>query len=103
MLSKFKALWATLTAQLADIWNKSKMYILAVVAIIAALEFRQLKEWFIAYSGQKEIDKDKKKDQTLATTEQTDSAQADALVKQAQDLPAQQQPVGEDWYKKDPQ
>jgi len=104
MLSKLKALWAIVIAQLADVWNKSKMYILAILGIIAALEWRQLKEWIIAYSGSKEIKKDQKADATLATTEKTDNDAANALVQQAEQLPTQQQPVtDEDWYKKDTQ
>jgi hypothetical protein len=99
MLSKLKALWTIAKTQLADIWNKSKMYIFAAAAIVAALEFRQLKEWFIAYSGQKEINKDKKEDSVLAATENKDNAQADALIQQAKDLPSQQPPVTSDWYK----
>ena len=103
MLSKLKALWATVAADMKDTWNRSKMIILAILALVVTLEFRKLTEFLIAYTGQKEINKDKKEDQVLATKESTENAQADALVQQAQEEPSKEQPVDDNWYKKDPQ
>jgi len=101
MLTKAKALLAIMGNQIADIWNKSKIYLLGIVAIIAALEFQKIKAALLVYAGKKEIQKDQKQDDVLAKTESTDNAQADALVKDAENLPSTEKPVTEDWYKKD--
>lgn len=98
--AKIKALCSIAGSQLVDIWNRSKMYLLAILGIVLALEFRQLKEFFLAYSGKKEVQKDQQKDQQLKTEENTAIAQADALVKQAQQEPSKEEPVNDDWYKK---
>ncbi len=100
MLDKLKALWTTVKAQLADIWNRSKIFLLAIVGLVLALEFQKLKEFFLAYMGQKEINKAETKDQNLASQENTTNVQADVLVKDAQELPKEEKPVDDDWYKK---
>ena len=101
MKAKLQALWTTFTAQLADIWNRSKIFLLAIGALVVAFEFRKLKDMALVYLANKQMQTTKKEDASLATQESNDSAQADALVKQAQALPDQQQAVKPDWYKKD--
>ena len=100
MLDKAKALLATFKAQSADIWNRTKIYVIAIVGIILALEFNNIKNAISVYFGKKEAAKDKVEDTKLATKEDDDKAKADALVQAAKDLPGQQPPVGQDWYKK---
>jgi len=99
MLAKLKAAWTIAKSQLADIWNRSKVFVITVGALILALEFQKIKEALLVYAGKKEIQKDKKEDQALATQEKTENAQADAMVKEAQQLPGQEPPVQPDWYK----
>lgn len=99
MKTKLTALWAIVLAQLADIWNRSKMFLLAIGAIVVAIEWQKLKEWLMINAGKKELQKDQKQDQALATTETADNKQADALVQQADALPGQEQPVKPDWFK----
>lgn len=100
MLDKAKAILATIKAQAADIWNRSKMFILAIAGIILAIEFQKIKDFFLVYAGQKEIKKDQEKDQNLAKQEKEANDQANALIEQAKQLPSQQEPVSEDWYTK---
>jgi hypothetical protein len=101
MLAKVKAFFVTLKTQLADIWNRSKIFILAVGALIVALEFQKIKEALLVYAGKKEIQSDNKKDTVLADQENKANSQADALVQQAKDLPGQETQVKPDWYKED--
>jgi hypothetical protein len=99
MLAKLKSLWTFVKADLLDTWQRSKMLILAVLGAVLYLEWQNLKSALLVYMGQKEITKDKKEDQTLATQENTDNNQANTLLQQAQQLPNQQPLVGSDWYK----
>jgi hypothetical protein len=71
------------------------MFLLAIAALVIALEFQKLKEFLLVYMGQKQIDNAKKEDSTLATKETTENTQANALVQKAKD-----EPVDADWYKK---
>lgn len=100
MLDKVKSFLSTIGTDLKDTWNRSKMVILAVGALILALEFRKLKEFLLVYAGKKEIDKDKKEDSQLKAKEDSANAQADALVKQAKEEPSKETPVGDDWNSK---
>jgi hypothetical protein len=99
-MSKLKALWTLVTSQLADLWNRSKVFLLAIAALILTLEWEKIKETVLVYLGQKEIKSDQKQDATLAATEKKDSDAADALVQQAQLLPTQQKPIADDWNQK---
>ena len=101
MISKLKLFISAIKAQAVDIWNRSKVFILAAGAVIVAIEFQKIKEALTAYLGKKEIQKDQKEDSGLAQKENDQNAQADALVKAAQDLPKQAPVTDVDWYKKE--
>ena len=100
MLNKLKALLASFKAEIKDTWERSKMYILGILAIIVALEFRKLKEYLTAKAAQQEMKKDKKDDANLAGKENAANAQAAALIADANNLPNQQPPIGDDWNSK---
>ena len=100
MLSKLKAVLGHIWAEIADTWERSKMYILGILVLIGTLEFRKLKEYLLAKAAQKEMKNDQKQDQVLATKEQAANNQANQLIQDAQQLPSQAQPVPEDWYTK---
>jgi hypothetical protein len=100
MKAKLQALLSTIGSQLADIWNRSKMFLLAIAALVIALEWEKLKEFMLVYMGQKEIQKDQKTDQKLSAQESSENTQANTLVQQAQQLPSTEQPISEDWYTK---
>jgi hypothetical protein len=94
MLSKLKALWTVVIAQLADIWNRSKMVLLAIGALIVTLEFQKLKEFLLVYAGKKELQADQTKSDTLGVQESSENKQADTLVAKAAN-----ESVADDWNK----
>lgn len=99
MLDKLKAFWTIVKAQIADIWNKSKMYLIAIAGIVFAIEWRRIKEALMVYSGSKEIAKDKKEDTNLATQEKTANQQAETLIQKANQEGSQNPTVTDDWNK----
>ena len=101
MLAKFKLFLSGLESPLLDIWNRSKIFLLAVGAAIVYLEWQKIKTAFLTLAAQKEMKSDDKQDQALSTQEDNNNKQADALVQQAQALPAQEPAVTDDWYEKD--
>ena len=100
MLNRIKLALSLVWTDLVDTYKRVKILLLAILAAIVYLEWRKIKEALLVYSGQKEIKTDNKQDQDLKSKENSDNQQADALQKQAQDLPKQEQPIDEDWYKK---
>lgn len=100
MKNKLLVIWETIKAQLADIWNRSKIFLLAILAIILAVEWNRIKIFVLNYLGQREIKSDEKKDSVLAAKESEDNAKADALIADAQKLPSQQTTISDDWNKK---
>jgi hypothetical protein len=99
MWSKIKTFTLAIWTDLVDTYQRSKLALLGILMLAIYFGWERIKEWFIAYSGQKEINKDKKEDSVLAATENKDNVQADALIQQAKDLPSQQPSVTSDWYK----
>ena len=99
MDAKLKALWASIKAQIIDIWNRSKIFIISFFSLLLIAKFRNIMlDWLI--SNSKKIDTNAHKEDTKAAeTESKDSQKADALVAQAKALPATETPVTEDWYK----
>jgi hypothetical protein len=95
MVTKLKSLLTSVLAELKDIWQRSKMYLLGIAAILAAIEFQKIKEMLLVYLGKKEIVKATKEDAALATQENQANQQADALVTQAG-----QETAADDWNKK---
>lgn len=101
MWAKIKAFFAAVGNDLADTWKRIKVFVIAIAGLVVYLEFTKIKDAIIAYAGKKEADTTQKKDDKDAIAEDTNNKQADALVAEAAALPAQEQPVGEDWYKKE--
>lgn len=100
MKAKLLAIWQAVKSDLIDTWKRSKIFLLAIGATIVYFEFNKIKEALLVYAGKKEIQSDDIKDQDLARQETKDNTQADALVKEAKDLPSQKGPVSENWYEK---
>lgn len=99
MKAKLAALWAAFKTDMFDTWKRCKIVILAIGAIIVTLEFRKIMLTVMTKLGQIELDRAKKADDKAATQETLTKAQADALVQQADALPAQEQPVKDGWEK----
>lgn len=100
MKEKIQAFLSAVIADLKDTWNRSKIFLLALLGIIVALEFRKLQEFLLVYMGQKEIKSDKKEDQALASKENAANTEANALIDKANKESEQQPPIDDDWYKK---
>lgn len=100
MLAKIKAIWAIILSELKDIWNRGKMVLIALLALIGILEFEKLKELLLVYLANKQMKSTNKTDQGLATKQDSANSQADSLVQQAQQLGNNQPTVQPDWYKK---
>jgi hypothetical protein len=99
-ITKIKNILNIIKTDLADTWNRSKVFILAILGIIAAIEFQKIKQFLLVYMGQKEIKKDDVQDQKLANEENSDNNQANALEQQAASLSSEEKSVESDWYKK---
>jgi hypothetical protein len=95
MMTKIKAVLSTIWADLKDTYNRTKIYILGLLVIVAYIKFNEIKDALLAYAGKKEIESDQKQDSALAKTESSDNAQADALAKKAQEETAE-----DDWNTK---
>ncbi len=100
MLTKLKAILSAIWSDTKDTWARIKIYVLAIGALVIALEFRKLKEFLITYQGKKEIQQDKKQDAQLADKEKNANDASNALVQEANNLPNQQPPITDDWNKK---
>jgi hypothetical protein len=99
MKAKIQAFLGKLWGEIVDTWERIKVYVLAALALVLALEFRKFYTSFLVWLGQRQLNSAKKTDAPLAVQESKESQEADALVKQAEDLPKTEQPVTEDWYK----
>jgi hypothetical protein len=99
MGSKLKAFWDKLKQQAVDIWDKDKglFFLVAVAALV--VKFRDILLDILISGAKREETAAKKKDQTLASQENDLKAQADDMVKKAQEEPSNQKPVTDDWYK----
>jgi hypothetical protein len=100
-MNSLKVFFLALKNQLVDIWNRSKIFLLAIVSLVVYFEWQKIKEYLLLYIGQKEIQSDKKEDRVLETKENSENDQANALVQQANNLPKQEGPVSDNWYEKD--
>lgn len=100
MQTKLSALWQLIKTELADIWAKSKIYIVAGASLLIYLKWRQIKEYLIVKAGNKEIQQSNAKDKDLSTAETTANAGADALVKEADALPASEPTIDDNWNTK---
>lgn len=95
MLSKLKAVLISVWADVCDTYKRVKVYLLALLAIVAIWEWRKIKEALLVRMGQKQIDSANKQDQKLSAQEAQENQQAEALVKKSGNEPAE-----DDWYKK---
>ena len=103
MLAKIKIFlskaWTTIRTQIADIWNRTKIFILAIAALIIAFEWQKLKAYLLVKSGQQEMKKDNAEDQTLAAKETQANNAANALVQKSSQESANDKPITDDWNK----
>jgi hypothetical protein len=101
MWTKVKAVAASIWTDVVDTYKRTKVFLLGILALVVYIEWQKIKTTWLVKSGQAEVKSDNKQDASLTKTEQVDNQQAEALVAQANQLPSTEQPVTEDWYKKD--
>ena len=97
---KIKDFIALLKADSVAAWNQNKALFIALGAIVLTIKFRQILIDIIVSGSKALMAKTQKKSDADQTKENQANAQADALVKDAQELPTKQEPVGDDWNKK---
>jgi hypothetical protein len=95
MLNKLKTIWATVWADIKDTYNRIKIVLLAIGALLIALEFQKLKEFLLVYFGQRQLKQTEKTDSDLAAKEKEEINQANQLEQKANNETA-----NDDWYKK---
>ena len=100
MGDKIKALWAKIKQQFVDVWDKDKGIFVLVALAAIAVKFRDIIIDILINSTKRVKDKADKKDETLAAQETQLKQQADQAIQDAQDEPKKEQPVDDDWYKK---
>jgi hypothetical protein len=101
MGSNLKALWAKIKATVSDLWDKDKGIFILIAIAALIVKFRDIIIDILVQSSKNVQDKAEKKDAQLASQESDAKAQADQAVADAAAEPAKQEPVTDDWYKKD--
>jgi phosphate uptake regulator len=96
----FKALLSGAGSFFKGIWDSSKGVIIAIVSIFLVVKYKELLMQYLVASSKKTVDKAEAKSDQLQQQETQANNAADALVKQASELPALEQPVSADWNKK---
>lgn len=90
----------TFSAILKDMWSKyGILFILVGIGLLIA-KFGNIATSLLAAASKKDVENAQKTDAQLKSQEDAANQQADALVKKADELPAQQGTVTDDWYKK---
>lgn len=100
MWTKVRAVAAGVWADLKDTYQRTKIFLLGILALVAYIEWNKIKTAWLVKSGQNEIKSDNKKDASLAKAETSDSSEADALIEDAKELPNTEQTVADDWNTK---
>jgi hypothetical protein len=100
-METIKEILTAIKNDLIDTYQRSKMVILAILALVGFIEINKIKEFLIAYMAKKEETTTNKKSDTLKKNESDENQQANELIQKAEQLPSTEQPVTDvDWYKK---
>ena len=104
LYSRFSQAWsdfkALATKDFKTLWIEYRTILILLGALILTLKFRQWLIDFLVSSSKQLFQSTQKQSQSDQLKEDTANKAADTLVQDAKDLPAQETPVGEDWYKK---
>lgn len=85
-----------------DLWNNHKVFFVVFGLLVLIVKFREVLINILISSAKKTMEEAKKEDANLSSQENQAKADADALVKKAQEEPSKEQPVDADWFKKKP-
>jgi len=99
MLEKMKSIWGSIKADSVDTYRRIKIVLIAIAAILLAIEYKKIKEAILIYMGNRLIKNTKKESYELQTQVNTLNNQANQMVKEAKELPSQEKPVDANWYK----
>ena len=90
----------TIKSALKSLWNNMKVVVLAIGAILVAINLNKLRSMITLFMGKKELENADKKDVVLKTEQAELNDTANQLVSDAQSLPGKQESVGLDWNRK---
>ena len=88
-----------LRADLKLMWENDRIFLFIFGVFILIAKGSSIMISLLAAKSKAEVAATTVASNVLQAQETADNNQADALVKQANDLPSQQKPVGDDWYK----
>src|SRR5271165_2767383 len=97
-----QAFWAKVNQDIKTIWAQDKVFLIAFGALILTIKFRDIIIDLLVSSAKRIFTKAQSQNSQLQQQENTANAQADQLVKEAQQLPSTEKPISEDWYKEPP-
>lgn len=95
-----KTFWQKVTGDVKYLWDNDKIFLVVFGVLILFAKGSNLVIDFLAFRSKQEVDSATKQDAALKAQEDAAKEQADDLVKKANSLPSQQQPVDENWDKK---
>lgn len=90
----------TFSSAVKALWAKYGIFFILVGIGILALKFGNLAMDILGWSSKKDLEQAQKTDAQLKAKEDATNAQANALVKEANDLPKTEGKVDDDWDKK---
>ena len=96
-----KSFYEKITGSVKYLWENDKIFLIVFGVIILIAKFSSVIIEFLAFQSKQAVDDAVKQDEKLKAQEDAHKALANALVKQANELPSQQKPVtDENWDKK---
>lgn len=109
MKDKLKAFWAKIQpilstigtkihADIADLWEKDKAFLVIFGVIILSVKFRQIMISLLVSGGKLLFAKSQQTSETLEKQEANYNSSADKLVEQAKETVQSDTSVGDDWY-----
>jgi hypothetical protein len=81
-------------------WENDRIFLFIFGVLVVIAKGSSIMISLLAAKSKIEVASATKVSDILKAQEAADNAAADALVKQANDLPSQQKPVADDWFKK---
>lgn len=100
MREKLKAFWNKLNADINELWQNDKIFVILFGLIILVIKFRQILIDIIV-SGSKRLFENTQKSSDESKAKEDDyNSSAEKLIEDAESLGKSNPPVGDDWYKK---
>ena len=99
MGNKLKALWTKVSGEVVDIWEKEKILLIALAAVILTIWFREALIAVIVLMGKRLYNSTKSATDALQKEENNANNQANQLVQDAKNIPDAPTP-GDDWNEK---